>query len=297
MAHVSEELAREAIAEVCPELKIRSIHEVESITNQVFLVNNEFAFRFARDSRCAEILTREMDVLSFLARRITVQVPNFICRGVASTGLPFGGCKLIKGEVFESIPKTEKNLWGRNFGKFLAELREIDLEIPKKLGVVVFEIECEAWLTDAREFIYPEAKKKFSQGARRLEKFIESSFEWYFSKAFFKYKPSLLHGDIESQHIFWNEDTEGVQGVIDWGAIYISDPDYDLVRPRQIWGDEFFSQVIKALPETMARDELVKKLEFFDIAHLCARTVCAIKSEAVTEIDWIMRIFLKRAAA
>ena len=152
------------------------------------------------------------------------------------------------------------------------------------------------WLENAREYIYPLAARKFPEHRKNLREFIESSFQEYLEGDFLNYKPSLLHGDIEYQHIFWDIDSEEVSGVIDWGGLYIGDPDYDLWRVKQMWGDDFFQDAISMMPETSSRNGLNKKLEFYYTGQLVKRMVRAInQSKPDEEIDWRMGKLLERA--
>src|SRR3989344_3814812 len=280
---ITEASAKNAIEEFYPSLKIETIHEQqEGMSNYVFFVN---------------------DKLPFLKEHLTARVPDYIYRGVVpNTNVPFGGYELISGAQFEptlsAIPKTEKNLWGKNFGKFLTQLHTIDLEIPKKLGVPEVDLRARYsdWLANAREYIYPLFAKKFPQQEDDIKRFTESSFRWYLDGDHFNYKPSLLHGDIDGQHIFWDTDSEDVSGVIDWGGIHIGDPDYDLWRVRQMWGEEFFDEAFNVMPETFQRSELNEKLEFFYTGQLVKRMVRAIsQNKPDQEIDWRIGNLLENA--
>ncbi|OGF78287.1 hypothetical protein A3A15_02985 [Candidatus Giovannonibacteria bacterium RIFCSPLOWO2_01_FULL_43_60] len=301
---ITETSAKNAIEELNSSLKIETIREQqEAMSNYVFFVNDKFAFRFARDCESGENLKREMDILPFLKEYLPVRVPDYIYRGVVpNTDVPFGGYEIINGTRFEpnpeAIPKTEKNLWGKNFGKFLSQLHTIDLTVPKKLGVLEIDLRARypVWLADAREYIYPLATKKVPQRADELKRFIESSFQWYLSGDHFNYRPSLLHGDVEYQHIFWDTDSEDVSAVIDWGGVYIGDPDYDLWRVKQMWGEEFFDEAFSVMPETSQRGDLNEKLEFFYTGQLIKRMVRAInQNKPDREIDWRIGNLLENA--
>jgi len=300
----TETLAKSTIEELYPSLKIENISEQQdAMSNYVFFVNDKLAFRFARDRESAENLKREMDILPFLKEHLTARVPNYIYRGVVpNTDVPFGGYELIEGTQFEptprAIPKTEKNLWGKNFGKFLFQLHAIDLKVPKNIGVPEMDLRARysGWLADAQEYIYPLVTKKVPQRADDLRRFTESSFQWYLSGDHFNYKPSLLHGDIDYQHVFWDTDSEDVSAVIDWGGIYIGDPDYDLWRVKQMWGKEFFNEAFSVMPETYRRSELNEKLEFFYTGQLVKRMVRAInQNKPDQEIDWRIDNLLENA--
>jgi aminoglycoside 2''-phosphotransferase len=55
----------------------------------------------------------------------------------------------------------------------------------------------------------------------RLAAFLEED-------ANFVYAPMLLHADLWPEHVLFSRDVGRLAGVIDFGAVSISDPDYDL---------------------------------------------------------------------
>jgi aminoglycoside 2''-phosphotransferase len=71
---------------------------------------------------------------------------------------------------------------------------------------------------------------------RRLSEYLEDNEN-------FRFKPTLLHTDLHSQHVLWTGDE--VTGVIDWGDARIGDPAREFVQ----WAAHFGTAEVSRFTE------------------------------------------------
>lgn len=74
---------------------------------------------------------------------------------------------------------------------------------------------------------------------------VEKLFNEYFNKN--TYNPTLIHGDLSSDHVFLDEKYKNVTGVIDWGEACIGDPDFEYFAIYNDYGLDFVLELRKVL--------------------------------------------------
>ena len=252
----------------------------------VFLVNGEYAFKFAKHEKAAQSIRKEIDMLPEIREWVSIRIPDVSYVGPQQNReLPFLGYKLIEGIGLDKEhvigPRGEVNtLVVEQIAEFLSQLHSFDVEVARQKGVE--DIEPRPFyaeqLAEARRTVYPVLERRYSDDAVRLKRYVERLFEEYLSDdENFSYRPSLLHGDLEGGlAILFSPEKHGVAGIIDFGNIQINDPDYDLWRLYSHYGQQFIEAMLKVYAHK-DHERLFKKLDFARRAQSLHRVVRPIR--------------------
>ncbi len=298
-SEVSLESAQSDVERSFPNLRIADINYLGSgRANTAYLVNNKVVFRFAKHQRGSAGLEREKKTLDMIRGCVSVPIPIPIYQGVqAVSGLNFLGHEMLRGkELSAAVIKTDEKMMKRmaaGLGKFIQELHSIDYRrITDGPTKNTYEKEKEK-LENARTHLFPVLDELYPAEAAQIKAYIENliaqSIEYRQSE---DYKPTLLHGDLEAEHILYNPNTGEISGIIDWGGTEIGDPDYELWRLYSHYGIEFIDEFLKSYPHP-DRDKLLKKCEFFYRAQIVRRAVRPLEDgdtlNAPIRIEWLRK--------
>jgi len=229
--NISTELCKKAITNCFPQIKVTNIQRNDKGWDTcVFLINNEFIFRFPRYPDAARRLDLEWRLLPELHKVIDTPIPQFkfVSYDCPEFTQLFIGYRMIKGvpltplllRQLHSEALTQK--LATQIAEFLSSLHSFPVEKALELGVL---------RNQKKEGIfafYKEIQRKMFPILKRLEQeWTQNLFESFLAnKQFFQYTPVLLHGDFSSDHILFDKD-QGRIGIIDFGDASIGDPASD----------------------------------------------------------------------
>ncbi len=228
---IDEELVRALLAEQFPELETRSVRLVgEGFDNSVWLVDEEWAFRFPRRAIAVPLVARELAVLARLAPLVPIPVPIPAFVGTESERFPrpFFGHVLLRGSELADadLTNSDRARLGIEIGRFLRALhapatREaVDAERalpvdPNRRADMPFRVR----LTRERLDAISDLAATSRSAAERILSAAEGL------------EPSavqvLAHGDLHVRHVL--VDRGALSGVIDWGDVCVGDPSIDLL--------------------------------------------------------------------
>jgi aminoglycoside phosphotransferase (APT) family kinase protein len=131
---VDESLVRGLIAEQFPELDASSARLLgEGWDNAVWVVEEQWAFRFARRQIAVPGVEREIGLLPMLAPLLPVPipVPTFVGEPSERFPWPFFGALLLRGvEPAETeLRDADRTAVGADLGRFLRALHDVELEV------------------------------------------------------------------------------------------------------------------------------------------------------------------------
>jgi aminoglycoside 2''-phosphotransferase len=247
--------AEEIIARTHPEFAGCSVEYLgEGDSCSAFLVNGEWVFRFAKNERAAAGLAREACVLPRIASLFDVRIP--VPEFLTTDSLPvFSGYRMLRGPALTRSKYLEFDVPARDkcacdVALFLRQMHSVNLTAARDCGVKVTDYNSQyGWLI-------PETRKYFSAKLTTAEiRFVEHVVTNYFASPVFReYSPVLLHGDLSPDHVLYDEDSQKVTGIIDFGDIAIGDPAWDLVFIYEDYGKDFFNRMLPvyASGDTMA---------------------------------------------
>ena len=228
---IDEKLVRALVAEQFPELEARSVRLLgEGFDNAVWLIDEEWAFRFPRRAIAVPLVTRELAVLTRLAPLVPVAIPAPAFVGIESVRFPrpFFGHRILRGiELAEArLTDSERSRLGTEIGRFLRALhapatREaVDAERalpvdPNRRADMPFRVQKTRERLDVLVGLEP--------ASRNAAERILSAAEGLGPSA----THVLTHGDLHVRHVL--VDRARLSGVIDWGDVCVGDPSIDLL--------------------------------------------------------------------
>ena len=305
---ISESEARKDIEKNFPEFKDKKIEYLsEGMGSTAFVVNEEIIFRFAKNEKADASIEKENRVLHKVQAYVDLAIPNFEYRRKGPKGFNLIGYKKIAGRGLKKEDlisrEGEVNIGlTQQLSKFFKQLHSIPITVAKEWGLEEknFRSVYENELEDAKDYVYPLLKEKYPDDFQKIKEYIENLFSNYLSDPKnFEYNtpehtPAVLHGDLEAEHIIFDEDSKNITGIIDWGGIRIGDPDYDIFRPYSHFGKKFLSEFLKNYPHPNP-DLLIQKVDFFFRAQMIHRVVRPVILEDIEGINWHLPRLRKQA--
>ena len=212
------------IQEECP-IQIEKYRYLKSaFDNDVFLINDEFVFRFPRTERVRNHLRHEIEFLNFLKSRVKTCIPTY---SYVSKDDDFAGYKIIPGKTltaaaFRRLNKPSKERVVDQLVGFINDFHRIALGDFEKFK----PRKREAFIDEEKKVEVELSTKLFPRLSRAEVQAIENFYSE--SKVYLRSIPTLCatHGDFYAYNVLWNRDKSEI-GVIDFSDILIGDPAKD----------------------------------------------------------------------
>ncbi len=211
----------------------------------VIEVNKEWIFRFPRNAYARQTLPFQINFLPRLAKISTlpIPVPKFV-------GSEFYGYRKINGilltcDLFQTLSVETQHVIASQIGSFLSVLHAFPLSDARAVGVTESWGE---WRNRAAERFQNEVAPSLSvQTRKKVLEFVEEFFSM-------KFKPALIHGDFyPPDHVFFDQETQRLVGVIDFGDLTIEDRATDFQSIYADFGQEFYKVLSNYSGEVDAR--------------------------------------------
>lgn len=220
---IDDALVRALLSEQFPALDSSSAWLLgEGWDNSVWLVEEQWAFRFPRRQIAIPGVRRELEVLPRLAPLLPLPIPEPRFVGAPSERFPwpfFGAPLLAGGEPADAdLDDAARAELGAQLGRFLRALHDVELEA---------ELPDDPIRRTDMPFRVARTREKFTalgdaRLARRIDHILADA------QAL---PPStdrvVVHGDLHLRHVL--VDGGALSGVIDWGDVCRSDPAVDLM--------------------------------------------------------------------
>ena len=228
--NITDDFARNIIGKQFHELSPINIKRIgEGWDNKVFLVNNQFIFRFPHRKIAAPLIERENAVLGYLQDIVNLEIPNPVYAGKPGEDYPyhFHGYQMIKGKSgchanlsFDSRCESVVKL-----AEFLKQLHGITEEKARAIGAEdqIFD------RTDINSAINALTERAEKIKARNITSINQTVFDEEMKIAAAVQLPKtrvLVHGDLYCRHLMF--DGNKLVGIIDWGDVGINSPAVDL---------------------------------------------------------------------
>jgi len=208
-------------------IKIKCIGE--GWDNKVFLVNDQFIFRFPHREIAALLIERENAVLEHLQDRVNLKIPNPIYIGKPDDNYPyhFHGYQIINGKsgCHANLLATIRNKSITKLAEFLKRLHSITEAEARSIGArdQVFD------RTDAERAVIALAERAEKINARNIALINLSVFNEEMETVSAINLPKtkiLVHGDLYCRHLMFDQGE--LVGIIDWGDVGINNAAVDL---------------------------------------------------------------------
>jgi aminoglycoside phosphotransferase (APT) family kinase protein len=227
---IDEALVRALLAEQFPTLEARSLQLLgEGFDNSVWVIDEEWAFRFPRRAQAVPLVDRELAVLPRLADLVPapIPIPAFVGEPSEFFPRPFFGHGLLAGvePADACLTAADRVRLGVGIARFLRALHAprtrsaVDPERalpvdPNRRADMPFRVE------KAREWLdrLPDLASRHRSAAERIladGELLEPTSD-----------EALVHGDLHARHVL--VDAGELSGVIDWGDVCLGDPAIDL---------------------------------------------------------------------
>jgi aminoglycoside phosphotransferase (APT) family kinase protein len=229
---VDEQLARSLIAAQFPELLPGPLRLLgEGWDSTVWLLGDEWVFRFPRRQIVIPGLLRELAVLGQLASRLPLPVPVAAHRGVPSAAFrwPWAGSRFLPGrELSDAAPSEPQRVeHGRALGRFLRALHDIDAASVRAGGELLPVDPVQR--ADMPHRVAGVAKRMAALDRLELWR-PPSGLAALLDEARELPPPAALvicHGDLHLRHLLVGDDG-ALSAVIDWIDVCRADPAIDL---------------------------------------------------------------------
>lgn len=202
----------------------------EGWDNLVVEVNGEYIFRFPRRPEAEAQLRKELRLLPQLAPALSVSVPRyeFLWQGGQAYPRPFAGYWKVPGVplALDSISDEQTSRLVNQLAEILSEVHSFPVEQAVSSGMqntspAQWREQYRALYRRAREQVLPLLEPPIGKKATALwESFLGQD-------ANFRFRATLVHGDLGRQHILCGPDQGVVVGIIDWGDACIGDAALD----------------------------------------------------------------------
>ncbi len=253
-----------ALIRCFPQVDIQSFHILgEGMMSIVFEVNNEWAFRFAKNYQGSLDLEKEIKALPYIESTVSLSLPHFDFIGKQENGLYFVGYKKLGGMLLEehsitTFSKAEVQSLVQSLSLFIKQMQSIPVEAARERGVPAISLKTKILELDqkVKEKVFPRLDEKTSS-------YVSSRFQAYLnSKDYHDYQPTFIHGDLSPNHFLVDHETKKLTGIIDFGDMCISDPDYELIYILEDCGKEITRDLLSSLGESKVEDRL-NKISYF----------------------------------
>jgi aminoglycoside 2''-phosphotransferase len=206
-------------------------------------------FRIPRWNGSPRSVRREVRILTFLGRHLSVPIPQPLYVGRLRTprGWPFWVYRKLPGvplSDLETLSRPERVRLTRFLMTMFSDLS--NLHVPSHERPDIRSGDQRAWANRFRKLRRRYAKVTEGHLPPSLHRAIAEQFqELDATLAASRYRPVVLHGDLWPNHILWDARTSEATGVIDWEDTRRGDPAFDL-RALGALGPKLLQELIES---------------------------------------------------
>jgi aminoglycoside 2''-phosphotransferase len=220
------------VLRVCfPALEVRDVRRVErGWDHYVFEVDGRWIFRFPRWPTTEDELAKELRLLPELVGRFLLAIPEYryVWNGDLTYRHRFAGYPKIPGSALDEVPvqEPERFRFPSTLGQFLTELHAFPPSRAQAIDLPGARDPAANW----RRRYETLAKRARQDVLRRLDSVtrreVTERLDRFLPDAG-RFPPTLVHMDLDAEHVLLDPGTRELTGVIDWGAAGIGDPAID----------------------------------------------------------------------
>lgn len=228
--NITDDFARTIIEKQFHELSPINIKLIgEGWDNKVFVVNNQFVFRFPHRKIAAKLIERENAVLGYMQDIVNLEIPNPVYAGKPEEDYPyhFHGYQMIKGKsgCHANLSIDSRCHSVVKLAEFLKQLHHINETEARAIGAEdqVFD------RTDIGSTINALKERAEKINVQHISTINLTVFDEEMKIASAVNLPKakvLVHGDLYCRHLMF--DNNKLVGIIDWGDVGINSPAVDL---------------------------------------------------------------------
>jgi aminoglycoside 2''-phosphotransferase len=237
---------QQIIAACFPALAIERCRPVAEGWDSVAIdVNSEFIFRFPKRRDVEPQYQIERRLLPALAGVLPLPIPDVAFSWLGGAAYPgtFIGHHRIDGVQLTVEHLTPEHTAGlaHQLGQFLSALRRFPIEQATQLGVPAGD-----WSAWHRRY-----QKQYQQVESHVLPLLDQSAQAWIVRdwqAFLndcaRFPATLIHHDLNGEHILYDPARGAISGIIDWGDTAIGDPAIDFTGLLASYGEDFVERVL-----------------------------------------------------
>jgi aminoglycoside 2''-phosphotransferase len=202
----------------------------------VLEINQDWMFRFPRNNAAHKVLRVEQQFLPQFEVISPIPIPKIRYAGEDFSGYPKIEGSLLSPKLFESLPDRVRAVIARQVGGFLSKLHTFPLEKALAMG---FSEGWDGWRQNAYQRFQANAGPLLSRTARKN---VNKLFDRFFD---LNWQRVVIHGDFyPTDHVFFDEESLQLCGVIDFGDLTIEDAATDFQSIYEDYGEIFLHDVL-----------------------------------------------------
>lgn len=231
-----------------PQLNIHSISKLGfGNDSEAVLVNNEIVFKIPKHQKASNNLSKEKQILDIMKDKITLPIPHVQYYAILPNGFAILGYNKINGktltkEAFDLFTEKQKDNLAKQIAGFLGELHQVKV-INYRDFLIDTKVEIE---TEYKTFMYKFSRFLTLQQINTAKALFESIL---IDESLYRYCPVLVHNDFSAGNILFDESTNSISGIIDFGDAAITDRDNDflclLEDSDEEYGRDFGNKVLQ----------------------------------------------------
>jgi aminoglycoside 2''-phosphotransferase len=248
------------IQKTFPKLETREVEiNCEGMVNDVVIINHEHVFRFSRNPGDEEDLGYEVKAIDFIRLYLSLNLPKVDFCSEEMISYPFITGVSLTNHLVLRFSNSEMDSLAREFGRGMHELHHIPIKNAKENGLrnsPTLVHGADGWRTffdEGKNILLPQMGENRKKEFLKLERHAQSPH-------FLEYTPSVIHGDICSDHILVDPVKARVTGIIDWGTAGFGDPASDYVGIAFELGENFLHRMVEADPDIPS---MIEKIRFW----------------------------------
>jgi aminoglycoside 2''-phosphotransferase len=246
--HMNVETYKRIIEACFPQVRVdRIVSASEGWDSVTVEVNGEYIFRFPKRPDVELQYEKEVSLLAELAPHLSVAVPRFefVWNGGAPADMRFVGYRKIMGVPLASDRFTAGQLarLAGPISTFLSELHRFPVAHAERLLVPGGGVN--QWRQRYQKFYEEVQARVFSLMDAPMRAKTAILWEGFLSEeALFRFIPTLIHHDLNPEHILCDPTGARLAGIIDWGDVAIGDPAIDFAGIFYNCGAELTEQAL-----------------------------------------------------
>lgn len=226
---IDEDTALALVNEQFPELAVKSIKLLGvGWDNTVYLLNEQYVFRFPRKEIAAKLLETEFASLPKIAGKlpIVIPVPKWFGKSSEKFQWPFIGYEILPGKTacYKNLSDKERAVLAEPLANFLKALHSINAQEFNNVlqADQIGRVDALVRIPKTRENLKELESLGLLKNKKELYKILDDASNLRPAENI-----AVCHGDIYVRHLLVDENNK-LTGIIDWGDIHIGDPAGDL---------------------------------------------------------------------
>lgn len=241
---MQEKEARKRIRTISPELHIDSIRRnADGMINELFIVNETWVYRFARDQFGIESLQRELHIFQLLGNRLAVNIPHPVHHGEDWVLYHYLPGRMLTRQALNGLPESVQQNLAEQVGNMLGAIHTTPA--PEDLHRSPAYQTPDQWknlFSAIREEVFPDLMTHQRAWAEELFSFLDDGDHVCTQQC-------LVHGDVGAYHVLFDLTAEPqLNGLIDFGIAGLGDPANDFSGLIQYYGLPFVQRMAAVYP-------------------------------------------------